>query len=113
MRKKLDPPPVVALLAMAACEPQTGNIEDAYTLGPTAVVVGDSLANGGRTYLHAELGRHFANKIAAVAGATYSCGSMRRYSEPYSQDKSDIAVIALGTNDRQLKVGPGQQSWLI
>ena len=92
---------VVAVLAMAACEPQTGNIESTYTLGPTAVVVGDSISNGGRTYLHAELGRHFATKIAAVAGATYS--SMRRYSEPYSQDRSDIAVIALGTNDRQLR----------
>ena len=34
---------VVAVLAMAACEPQTGNIESTYTLGPTAVVVGDSL----------------------------------------------------------------------
>jgi GDSL-like Lipase/Acylhydrolase family len=100
MRKKLIFL-VVAVLTVAACEPRTGNIEDAYTLGPTAVVVGDSLSNGGRTSLHAELGRHFASKLAAVAGATY--GSMRRYSEPYSQDRSDIAVIALGTNDRQLR----------
>ena len=100
MRKKLILL-VVAVLAMAACEPRAGNIEDAYALGPTAVVVGDSLSSGGRTYLHAELGRHFASKIAAVAGATY--GTMRQYSEPYSRDKSDIAVIALGTNDRQLK----------
>jgi hypothetical protein len=100
MKKKLTPL-VVVLLAMAACEPRSGNIDDAYTLGPTAVLVGDSLSNSGRTYLHAELGRHFATKIAAVPGATYS--SMRQYSELYSQDKSDIAVIALGTNDRQLK----------
>ena len=93
-------PPLLFLLVMMACEPKSGNIEAEYALGPRAVVVGDSLSNTGRVTLHAELGKVFATKIAAISGSRYS--TMLPYSETYAADRADVAVIALGTNDRQL-----------
>jgi len=90
----------IALLAFfVACEPKSGDVEEQYTIGPTAVVVGDSLTKSGRTDLHYGLGHHFSVKIAGVAGATY--GKMTGYAEDYAMEAPTVAVIALGTNDRQ------------
>jgi lysophospholipase L1-like esterase len=89
----------ILLILFAACEPKNDtNIEDAYTIGPTAVVIGDSLTNSGRTQLHYQLGVHFSSKIAAIPGATY--GGMTGYAEDYMMEGPTVAVIALGTNDR-------------
>jgi hypothetical protein len=94
-------PLILGLLALTlvACQPRDGDIEDTYTLGPTAVVIGDSLTKGGRDYLHAALDDDFASKLAGIAGSTY--GKMFPYAEAYAPDRPTVAVLALGTNDRQ------------
>jgi hypothetical protein len=91
---------LVLVAAFAACEPRVGDIEDSYTPGgPTVVVIGDSLTSGGRVFLHDALRPVAAAKIAGLAGSTFA--KMTPYAETYAPDVPTVAVIALGTNDRQ------------
>lgn len=89
---------LAALLASVACQPKTGDIETEYVPGPRVVVIGDSITKSGRGWLHTELARTHASKIAGLAGSTY--GSMMTYAEDYAPDRPEVAVLALGTNDR-------------